>query len=120
MAGCTVEQLCQSSVLDFMSPERRAAAAANLERRRMGQGDQFDTTLHRPDGTVISISVSASPLFNGKGEFTGILSMVTDISERKRAEESSGAPGPARWPHRTAEPRLAPGPLRKRHPYRPS
>ncbi len=88
MVGCTVERLCQSLMFDFMAPEQRATTAANLERGDMMAGKQFDTTLHRPDGKIISISVSVSPLYNEQLEFIGILSMVTNITERKRAEEA--------------------------------
>ncbi|MBI5342299.1 MAG: PAS domain S-box protein [Deltaproteobacteria bacterium] len=42
----------------------------------------------RKDGTNIDISVSTAPLRDASGAITSVMSIITDISERKRAEEA--------------------------------
>src|ERR1051326_9574160 len=46
------------------------------------------TTLFRKDGSDLWVIVCATPIYDERGEFTGSLSMLTDITERKRAEEA--------------------------------
>ncbi|SNB44900.1 EAL domain-containing protein [Geobacter sp. DSM 9736] len=40
----------------------------------------------RKDGRVIDVSVSAAPLFDTSGGITGIMSIIADITSRKRSE----------------------------------
>ncbi len=42
----------------------------------------------RKDGSPIDISVSTSPLRAADGTITGIMSIITDVSERKKSEEA--------------------------------
>jgi len=55
--------------------------------RRKGIKDRYERRYLRNDGTWLWTLVSATPLFNND-EFIGSFAMVTDISERKLAEEA--------------------------------
>jgi len=44
-------------------------------------------SVERPDGTRVIISVNAAPLRDAEGAITGVVSSITDITERKRVEE---------------------------------
>ena len=58
-----------------------------LERIRRGaRVDPYETVRTRRDGTLVEVSVSASPLRNAAGEVIGASKIVRDITERKRAE----------------------------------
>jgi len=46
----------------------------------------FETERVHKTGSLIDVSFSASPLRNTSGKITGILSIIADISERKKAE----------------------------------
>ncbi len=46
-----------------------------------------ETIRHRPDGTPIYVSITASPIKNGEGTIYGISSIVRDITDRKNTEE---------------------------------
>ncbi|MFX1537002.1 MAG: PAS domain S-box protein, partial [Promethearchaeota archaeon] len=48
----------------------------------------YECAILTKDGRSIPILISASPIFSKTGEFEGILSVVTDITKRKRAEEA--------------------------------
>jgi PAS domain S-box-containing protein/excisionase family DNA binding protein len=46
----------------------------------------LETRRRRKDGTLIDVSISTAPLRNASGEVTSVVALVTDITERKRAE----------------------------------
>ena len=56
--------------------------------RISGISEQYDARLRRKDGTNLWVLVSATPIQDDSGEFAGSLAMVTDITERKLAEEA--------------------------------
>jgi transcriptional regulator of acetoin/glycerol metabolism len=41
----------------------------------------------RKDGAPIDLSVSTAPMFDGKGQVSGIMSVYLDITEQKRAAD---------------------------------
>jgi PAS domain S-box-containing protein len=58
-----------------------------LERRRHGLVEQHDTQLRRRDGSELWVSISNDSLPTPDGAYGGALAMVSDITERKRAEQ---------------------------------
>jgi len=46
-----------------------------------------ETQQVRKDGTLVNIILSAAPLRNAQGAVTGCIGLITDISDRKRAEQ---------------------------------
>jgi diguanylate cyclase (GGDEF)-like protein len=54
-----------------------------------GESDHYECSLLRTDGGRIHVLVSASPVVNGDGDVTGVLQMVTDISDRKQMEQEN-------------------------------
>ena len=56
--------------------EHGTPALFNLEGRRL-----------RKDGSVIDVSASIAPLYDPGGEVSGTIGIISDITERKRAEE---------------------------------
>ena len=57
-----------------------------LGRPRAGSAGSVDVQLRRRDGKSLWTLMSRTPLHED-GRFTGLLIMVSDISDRKRAEE---------------------------------
>jgi diguanylate cyclase (GGDEF)-like protein/PAS domain S-box-containing protein len=58
-------------------------------RDRVFGGEGFtgvEVQRHRRDGSLIDVSVATSPLRDAEGSVTGVLAMLSDISERKGAE----------------------------------
>ena len=53
-----------------------------------GYLQQFEFQMRRKDGTVFPTSHSVAPLRDNQGDQTGWVSLVQDITERKRAEEA--------------------------------
>lgn len=59
-------------------------------RERIRRGEEFldvEAVRQRKDGRRIAVSMSAAPLFDADGRTAGIVMIVADVSERKRAEQ---------------------------------
>ena len=61
--------------------------AARLEQRRHGIANVHDSRFRRADGRELWAIVSESLYMDDQGIVVGILGMLTDITDRKRAEE---------------------------------
>jgi PAS domain S-box-containing protein len=61
--------------------------------QRIGSGervDHFETVRQRKDGSLISISLTVSPITDGLGRIVGASKIARDITEQKRREEQIG------------------------------
>ncbi|RFA30698.1 hypothetical protein CAI21_04080 [Alkalilimnicola ehrlichii] len=86
MLGYRIEEMVGRSVLDFVAPDLRQHAADALQRERSGTVERHDFRLwHKRQYPVWAMFTSVALLTND-GTYQGSLAMVTDISERKRAE----------------------------------
>jgi PAS domain S-box-containing protein len=74
-------------VYDFMEAESRSRAKHALSRRGSHPVGSHDLRFRRQDGTQLWGLVSSSPITGKDGALVGTVGMVTDITERKRAEE---------------------------------
>jgi PAS domain S-box-containing protein len=86
MLGYEPREMIGRSLLDFMDGPARDQAARNVERRAQGISEQHDFRLQRKDGTDLWTAMSTSPILDERGAYAGALAMVTDITERRRAE----------------------------------
>jgi PAS domain S-box-containing protein len=87
MLGYSVEEMLGRPVADFAPPERREQVEKRLAGWRAGLSGQREVVYLRRDGTEMWGLLSGSPLTNGNGGYGGALAMISDITERKRAEE---------------------------------
>jgi PAS domain S-box-containing protein len=87
MLGYSVGELEGRPVIDFVVPQLRAAFQVYLERRRQGIGETHDFQFRCHDGSPLWAIVSASPLKDDEGRVIGVLKMITDITERRWAEQ---------------------------------
>jgi PAS domain S-box-containing protein len=88
MLGYTVPELIGRTVVDFVDVSARDEALQGFVRRRQDVRERRDLPLRRKDGRVLWASVTLSPLVDPDGRFAGSVGMVTDVTERKRAEEA--------------------------------
>jgi PAS domain S-box-containing protein len=93
MLGYKVEEMYGRLLFQFMDSESAGIARNYIERRRQGIKERHDFKFTRKDGSDLWVIVSATPMFNSEGEYTGVLRMITDISDlynqlqlRKKAE----------------------------------
>jgi PAS domain S-box-containing protein/putative nucleotidyltransferase with HDIG domain len=87
MLGYTVDEMKGKPLFDFMDEEWKAIAEALVDRHRQGFTEQHDFKFRRKDGTELWAIVATNPFFDREGRYAGALEMITDVTERKQAEE---------------------------------
>ena len=88
MLGYEPREMVGQSVFDSYFPEDVEYKKQLLKRRQQGVREQFEERLRQKDGSELWVRMAAIPFFKENGEFDGALAMVSDITERKRAEEA--------------------------------
>ncbi|KJS31593.1 MAG: hypothetical protein VR64_10640 [Desulfatitalea sp. BRH_c12] len=88
MLGCSVEALSEGSLFDFMDAQGQSLARQYIERRRTGIAEQHDFKFKRKDGSDLWALISTNPIFDDSGRYQGALAMLTDITDRKKMEQS--------------------------------
>ena len=85
--GRSLDEVYAMTATDVVAEEDKPLVAARLKGRRRSGKDLYEVPVVRPDGGTRVVLVSASPLYEDDGRYVGSLGMVTDITERKHAEE---------------------------------
>ena len=88
MLGYAPGEMVGRSVFDFYFPEDIEQKKQTLRRRKEGLREQIEERVQRRDGSELWVRMAVIPMFKENGEFDGALAMVSDITERKRAEQS--------------------------------
>ncbi len=85
--GWSQEELLGKRI-EFVPDASRQETKAAIERLRLGeQVVGFETRRRTKQGTLLDVLVSASPLQDAEGHYSGASVTFRDISDRKRAEE---------------------------------
>lgn len=92
LTGYRAEELIGCFAADVIAPEHREDAIRDFVHRVKGTGSDrvIDSVLLRRDGTQVPISIS-STLIETEGEIAGVLGIVHDLSERRRATRAERA-----------------------------
>ena len=88
MLGYPPEEVIDRPIWGFISEENRPIVKMNLEKRRQGISESYEAKLKRKDGSSVWVLLNAKPLFDREGKYIGAMSMLTDITKRKEAEET--------------------------------
>ncbi|MDT7539705.1 MAG: hypothetical protein QOI82_3290 [Actinomycetota bacterium] len=75
--------------ISLLDPDPTGAEVASLL-GLVADGDSvsgYETTRRRRDGTTVEVSLSISPMFNGRGEIVAASVIGRDISDRRRLEQ---------------------------------
>ncbi len=81
------EEIMGHTHLSFKNEHDQLIGLKHIEKRKKGAKETFETRFSTKNGRSIWAQVSASPIFNDYGIYTGTLSMITDISKRKQEEQ---------------------------------
>ena len=78
---------------DFMDAEEaeRCRVALTAQDAGRGEGATIELRLRRADGSPMWVSLSTRPIVDDAGQPSGALGMLTDINERRLAEERRAA-----------------------------
>ncbi len=88
MLGYTEEEMLGRTVHSFMYEEDLQEHHKRMENRRAGQDEIYERRFRRKDGSEAWLIVSATAIKGPEGNFAGSFAMLTDITDRKKAEEA--------------------------------
>jgi PAS domain S-box-containing protein len=88
MLGYNSEEGIGRPIWDFIREESKVAVKQNMEKRQHGINESYELELICKNGSSIWVLLNSKSLFDKDGKFTGSISMITDISKRKEAEEA--------------------------------
>ncbi|MEW6555051.1 MAG: PAS domain S-box protein [Actinomycetota bacterium] len=87
MLGYSEGEMLGRPILDFVDDGGRTEIERSMGGGDRGTSRQYEVEFLRKDGSRIFTNVAASPLTDDAGTAAGALAMVSDITERKRAED---------------------------------
>lgn len=85
--GYSRDEIIGRSASDFLTEADKKIFAEQISRRKTGKRDQYELALIRKDGQKTFVLMSPRPIFSSDGRFKGSIAVVTDITDRIRAEE---------------------------------
>ena len=88
MLGYQAGEMIGQPLTAFMFEEDAPDHLKKTEARRKGVSENYERRFRRKDGQTVWTIASATPVFDDEHRFKGAFAMFTDITERKRAEES--------------------------------
>jgi len=87
MLGYQVEEMTGQPVEAFMFEEDVPDNRRKMDNRRQGIAEHYERRFRCKDGQTLWTLVSGTPVYDSEHHFNGTCGMLTDITERKRAEE---------------------------------
>jgi len=87
LLGYTPAEMLGHPLGEFIITDEINDQLAKIEAQR-GRSCQSEWRCRCKDGRTIWVLTASTPLFDPLGEFSGSFAMISDISERKRAEEA--------------------------------
>jgi PAS domain S-box-containing protein len=86
--GYSADELPGRPITDFMLEQDLEEYRRFIERRHQGISEQLERRFKHKDGHTVWTIVSSVPVLDEARNYTGTFAMLTDISERKCAEEA--------------------------------
>jgi PAS domain S-box-containing protein len=85
--GYNAKEIIGKSILTVIPSERRSEEKEILNRIRRGELiDHYQTVRCRKDGRLIDVSLTISPVKDGKGKIIGVSKIARDVTEHKQTE----------------------------------
>jgi two-component system sporulation sensor kinase A len=85
--GYDVRELIGVNLRRFVDEKGFQKIRKQTEIRKQGKTSRYEIVLYRKDGKPRLLQVSASPLWSEKGEYIGAITILMDVTERKKIEE---------------------------------
>jgi PAS domain S-box-containing protein len=82
------EEIVGKNIFDFYDGENEAIMREQMKLRKLGRTSTYEIAPSHRDGTNVPCLYHATPFFDEDGSKIGSFAMVTDITERKKAEEA--------------------------------
>ena len=88
MLGYEPKEMVGRRLSDFVFEEDRPLSERNMDQRRQGRAAQHDFRFRRKDGGDLWTIVTGNPVLDEDGRVVSVLGMITDITDRRRAEQA--------------------------------
>ncbi len=88
LSGYRREEMLGQYSFDLLAPDKREEMLRRIEQRQIGQSESYELKLRRKDGSRLWVMVNASPLRDAGGQVIGTVGAISDISQRKLAEDA--------------------------------
>ncbi len=88
MLGYKQEEMIEKPLFNFMDADAKKEAQRYYKRREQGIIEKHDFRFQHKNGSDVWAIVSTTPMTDSDGKFQGALGLVTDITDRKKAEEA--------------------------------
>jgi PAS domain S-box-containing protein len=85
--GYTVEEIIGNKVESTMHPDDLADHEIRMQNRRALKKEFYERRVVKRDGSIAWILISVVPIQDREGAFAGSFAMMTDITERKQADQ---------------------------------
>ena len=85
--GYAPEEMIGKKPYTFMEAKDAEISKARIAERHSGLKGNFETRFIKKSGEEVWVNISAIPVFDQTGNYTGSVAMVTDITRRKFNEE---------------------------------
>ncbi|MFW9914695.1 MAG: PAS domain S-box protein [Candidatus Thorarchaeota archaeon] len=86
LLGYSLEELVGQPTSLIIPEGEREKIRAETAKRAYGISSHYEAELRAKNGDPIPVIISATPLFSDLGVFQGVLTVFTDISDRKQTE----------------------------------
>lgn len=82
LLGASRQQLLSSTIYDFVSDKNKAFLKNYIKEHLNGNKERYEICFHRADSRKVYTQISSSAIFDTEGNVTGLLIVVTDLSEK--------------------------------------
>ncbi|UCD93547.1 MAG: PAS domain S-box protein [Candidatus Zixiibacteriota bacterium] len=86
--GYSCKEIIGRRASDFISPDDLKRFEKQVAMCRRGRISSYEMTILRKDRSLLYASVAARPIRDSKGRYKGSFAVITDITDRKLAEEA--------------------------------
>jgi PAS domain S-box-containing protein len=88
LLGYSLQEYLGMHWTSLIHPGDHSSVRTQRKSRRSARPSTYECRLIRKDGAAIPVLISWAPRFNGQRQYQGTIGIVTDITERKEAEEA--------------------------------
>jgi PAS domain S-box-containing protein len=87
MVGYPMEEMVGRVMGEFLFADQEQRAGETRKELAAGLRVEKEFTFRRKDGSALPVISSATPVFDAQDRYNGAISMITDLTDRKKTEE---------------------------------
>jgi PAS domain S-box-containing protein len=88
MLGYSLEEMVGHPWVAFVTEMDHDDLSSKITDRRKGVSEKYELSWMSKTGEIVPTIISATPLIDSRGKFTGTFAVITEISAQKDAEET--------------------------------